>query len=490
MRRILRHRFRRTTLWLWLFISILGGLGLAYKNGGGNSLYVLCAALFLFLSFRRRSWLSLVLVILFGLSLGWWRGAVFIERLASYEHLHGTKISLFVTANEDAAYNQYSQLAFTAGDVTTMEGDRLVGKIQISGFGANSVFQGDRLMVTGKLNPTRSAAQGRMSFATLQVLERHPSLITEIRRKFMAGMQTALPQPLAPFAMGLLVGQRATLSEEVKEDLQTVGLTHIIAVSGYNLTIIVQATSKLLGKRSKRISTFLMLALIGFFLLITGGSAPIVRAAIVSVLSIAAAYYGRSFKPLNLICLAAALTAFVNPVYIWKDLSWYLSFLGFAGVMILAPLVQARFAKRWGNSLIGGVALESICAEMMTLPFVLHIFGQMSRVGLVANVLVVTMIPLAMLLGAIAGLAGMIAPAICGWFAWPAVLLLNYMLDVAHLLANLPNVFVKGIGLSLVQMLILYGCVTLLVTVLWYKNPSKSAIITDMNEPKTRGLLS
>lgn len=269
-----------------------------------------------------------------------------------------------------------------------------------------------------------------------------------------------------------------------------VGLTHIIAVSGANLTIILRASQRLFGTRSKRISTFLSLGLLGVFLLLTGGSASIVRAAMVSTLSIAATYYGRNFRPLNLIALAAVITGWANPTYIWKDLGWYLSFLAFFGVMVLAPLVQARWPGRWHDSLIAGVAIESICAEIMTMPFVLHIFGQMSRVGLLANVLVVTMIPLAMLVGLIAGLAGMLAGSISGWFAWPAVLILNYMIDVAHILAGLPNIFLEGIGLSLLQMLSLYACTGLIITVLWYKTKPKSGIVTDMKQPKNRGLVA
>jgi competence protein ComEC len=194
-------------------------------------------------------------------------------------------------------------------------------------------------------------------------------------------------------------------------------------------------------------------------------------------------------KPLNLICLAAVITAWANPIYLWSDLSWYLSFLAFFGVMVLSPLIQTRLRGAWHKSVLGAVALESICAEIMTLPFVLHTFGQMSRVGLVANVVVVTLVPLAMLLSLIAGLTGMAGTSLAGWLSWPAVLLLNYMLDLAHLLAGLPHVFAQGIGLSLIQMLVLYWAIALFCFSLWYKS-SKSAIITEMNQPKTRSLLA
>jgi competence protein ComEC len=490
MRRVLGHRFRRTTLQLLFFISLLGGIGLARAGYGLWFGWCGFGLAFLLISYRKRTLVTLLLVVALGLGLGMWRGSIYMQKLAAYEPFYYQKITLTVRAGEDAVYGKTKQLMFSANDVVLANGQRLTGKIQLSGFGANAIFQGDEVVASGKLYPGHGAYQGRMSFAVLRVVKHHPTAVAEIRRRFVAGMQTALPEPLAPFAMGLLVGQRANLPQATKDDLQRVGLTHIIAVSGANLTIILQAVRRMLGKRSKRISTFLTLALMGVFLLLAGASAPIVRAAMVSMLSMWAAYYGRNFKPLNLITLAAVITAWANPVYLWSDLSWYLSFLAFFGIMILAPLIQARWPGRWHDSVIAGVALESLCAEILTLPFVLHIFGQMSRVGLLANVLVVAFIPLAMLLGTVAGLAGMLAGNLAGWFAWPANILLTYMLDVAHVLASLPHVFVIGIGLSLWQMLFLYGCIGWLTALLWYKNPNKSDIITDMNEPKTPGLLA
>jgi competence protein ComEC len=200
------------------------------------------------------------------------------------------------------------------------------------------------------------------------------------------------------------------------------------------------------------------------------------------MLSIAASYYGRAFRPLNLITFAACITVWVNPFYLWTDISWYLSFLAFFGVMILAPLIGARLGPRLKDSLIIMVAVESVCAETMTLPYVLHTFGQMSFVGLPSNVLVVTLVPLAMLLGLIAGLAGMLAGAIAGWFNWPAQLLLTYMLDVAHVLASIPGIFVENISLSLAQMLGIYGGIGLFIWLLDGKTKEPEyAKITERN---------
>ena len=415
----------------------------------------------------RCGWFLIIFIVVAGVSLGYWRGAAYATKLSDYQPLYYHKVTLRAVAGEDATYGKTKQLGFLAGDVRSENGSRLTGKILLSGFGVNAVFQADEVTASGKLYPGSGAYQARISFAAISVTAHHPTIIADWRRKFVAGMQSVLPEPLAPFAMGLLVGQRATLPEGVKQDLLMVGLTHIIAVSGYNLTIILHASRRLLGKLSKRLATGMSLGLIVVFLAIAGASASIVRAAIVSVLSIWAAYYGRPIKPLNLLALTAVITGWANPNYLWGDLSWYLSFLAFFGVMILAPLIQGRWPGEWHKSLLGGVALESVCAEAMSLPFVLHIFGQMSLIGLPANVLVVTLVPLAMLLSLVAGLGGMLCGSVGGWLAWPAAQLLNYMLDIAHIMAHIPGVFIQNRSLSLAGMLGLYGLILLLTTALW-----------------------
>ena len=479
MKRLPQYKFQRSTLLLLGCLSYLVGVGVAHTGLTVAGVWCVGVAIIAIVIAPKRSLSTLMCFILCGLIVGCWRGSVYMQKLHVYDQVYLHKVTLDVRALDDGVYGKKSQMSFTGAHATLPNGQELAGKITISGFGMPAVFQGDEVRVVGKLYPTLGAAQGRMSFAGLQLKAHHISMVSEVRRKFTAGMQSALPEPLNSFAMGLLVGQRATLPVDVKQDLLMVGLTHIIAVSGYKLTIMLRASKKVLDGRSKRLATLLSFGLIALFMLIAGSSASIVRAAIVSVLSIFAGYYGRSFRPLTLIMLTAAVTAYLNPFYIWSDISWYLSFLAFFGVMVMAPLIAARLPNRVENSLVGMVALESLCAEVATLPFVLHTFGQMSFIGLLANVLVVVLVPLAMLLSVIAGLAGMLVGSIAGWFAWPAAVILTYMLDIARALARVPHIFVQNVGLSLVQMLNMYLVVAGITLLLWFKNQPKSGIITD-----------
>ena len=392
-----------------------------------------------------------------------------MDRLSELKDLTGQKVTIEATATSDAVYAKRSQLEFTVNHAQLLqvqylkEGEgELVGRFKISGFGLPMVYRGDRIQVTGKLYPMRGANQARIAYAQLQRVGSDTNWINALTRRFSAGMQSALPEPNASFGLGLLIGQRNNLPQELTNQLIMVGLVHIVAVSGYNLTILVRASTRMkLGSKYQRL--LLSLGLIIVFVLMTGFSASIVRAAIVSILSLWAWYYGRKVRAILLIAFTAALTGLVNPFYVWGDLGWYLSFLAFFGVLTIAPLAAKKLFSRQPK-LLTMVVLETLAAEVMTLPLIMMTFGQLSLIGLLANALVVPLVPWAMLLAAIAGGAGMLIPALAGWFAWPANLLLTYILDIVRFLSDIPGIFLHR-SISTAGMLSFYAAVVLVILV-------------------------
>lgn len=460
--------------------SVLAGVGLG-RVISFSGWYVLPAVLLVFVMARKRNITTICLVMAAGVLCGGFQGTRYAHRLSAYDPLYGHKTAVVGYAVSDGTYGKQSQLTFDMQGMRLLSGTGhpLAGTLGIGGFGENMIFRGDEVEVTGTLRPGSGSRQGWMSYAQLHVIHRSSSFVDDIRRKFNAGMLTALPEPLASFGMGLLIGGHSSLPPDVYQDLLMVGLVHIIAVSGYNLTIILRAAMRLFGRRSKYQTLLFSICLIAGFLLLTGSSASIVRASIVSGLSLIAWYYGRVFRPVTLILLAAAVTGLANPLYVWGDVGWYLSFLAFYGVLVLAPQIRSRVVPgRFQESILLSVALESLAAEIMTIPLVLFVFGQMSLAGLLANLLVAVFVPLAMLLAAVAGLAGMFVMPVAGWLSWPAMVLLTYMLDTAHLLSRIPHVFVTDRQLSLAGMLVLYAAVLLLNLTLHSQQKRKRAIIT------------
>jgi hypothetical protein len=205
-------------------------------------------------------------------------------------------------------------------------------------------------------------------------------------------------------------------------------------------------------------------------------------------MSIGAWYYGRTIKPTILLLVSAAATAWLNPQFVWGNVSWYLSFLAFVGILIVAPAVTRRVYGAREPKLFAQLIIECLCAEAMTMPYVLHIFGQTSLVALPANILIATFVPLAMLLCAVAGFGGMMVFTFAGWLAWPAKLVLTYMLDGAQLLSRVPHAFVENVGFSLTAMALSYVIIAFLTLIWWHRAP-KNAIITDNNTAnlKTEG---
>lgn len=436
-------KYKRTTLIATACLSVLVGLGAARW---ASFYYADWLVLFLpsLLILKKKNLATLLVVITIGLLLGLWRGTIYEQKLTQLKSLSSRPVTVELTATSDAVYANQTQLQFTASNARLISPHSLplAGNFKISGFGVNMIYRGDIVRASGKLYPTRGSNQANISYAQLELVAPSHSWFNDLSRRFSTGMQNALPEPLASFGMGLLIGQRINMPDDIKNQLVAVGLVHIVAVSGYNLTILIRAIQRV-RLRSKYQQLVASLALIALFLSITGFSASIVRAAVVSSLSLLAWYYGRRIRPIVLIAFAAAATGLANPFYVWGDLSWYLSFLAFFGIMIIAPIIQRRLFKVQPK-FITIVLIETLSAELMTLPLIMMTFSQLSLIAIMANLLVVPLVPPAMLLSAIAGAAGALMPQLAGWLAWPAGLLLTYMLDIIHLLASIPSVLARA----------------------------------------------
>lgn len=477
------QRVPRAAMIIAACLALFAGVGLARHILLADGRWVWLCLLPVIGLWRRHGIATLVCCVVVCFSIGWWRGSAAAAQLSVYARQARQPVVVMGVATDDGVYGKNAQVVFGLDHIHLVSpyAAALPGRISVAGFGVNAVFRGDTVQVAGKLMPTRGNNQAAVSYASLQIIAHNGSPVDGLRRRFAAGMESALPEPVASFGMGLLIGQRSTLPDDVAQTLLAVGLTHIIAVSGYNLTIIVEAARRLFGGRSKYQMTTVCVSLIIVFVMITGNSPSIVRASIISIVSLTAWYYGRTVHPLVLLLGAAAATVIANPLYLWGNVSWYLSFLAFFGVVVLGPLVTWRVYRTRKPGLLMQVLLESICAEVITLPYILYIFGQMSSVSLVANVLVVVLVPLAMLCCVFAGLAGMLLPALAGWLAWPARLIMTYMLDMANLLSRIPHAFIEHIGFSLLQLLGWYAVVGIWIVVVQSKKQRAARALTDMD---------
>ena len=101
--------------------------------------------------------------------------------------------------------------------------------------------------------------------------------------------------------------------------------------------------------------------------------------------------------------MSAAITLLINPQFGWGDLGWQLSFASFAGVIMLAPLLHSYFFGIKSRARFRQILIETLSAQIMTLPLLMMSFGVISNVALIANMLILPFVPLAMLLTFMSG---------------------------------------------------------------------------------------
>lgn len=383
----------------------------------------------------RGIWL-LVLVTILGLIIGFLRGSIFYNKIAKYEDHFDNIVMVQGRVSDDPGYNDKGLTEFHISDVF-INGLKLPGRVRVRSLTANDVGRGDQVRATGQFRRTLGTGrQGSISYATVTVIRRNDSWVEKLRKRFFASIYSSLPEPQASLGIGYLVGVRTALPPDFAVALSVVGLTHIVAVSGYNLTIIVQFVKRIFSRFSAYQTVLFSGLLISGFLVMTGWSPSIMRAAIISGFSLLAWYYGRSFKPLILILLGATITSFINPLYIWGDVGWYLSFLAFSGVLIVTPLIMFFIGKPTKNILVL-VLVETLSAQLLTLPYISVIFGRLSIISPIANILVVPLIPISMLLIFITGIVGMISPILALWISVPAKIIMTITVWIIENLSQL-----------------------------------------------------
>lgn len=226
----------------------------------------------------------------------------------------------------------------------------------------------------------------------------------EIRTRAAEGLGRGMPAREAALARGFVLGEDEEVDESTKEDFRRSGLSHLLAVSGQNVTLLALLAMPLLGAFGIPLRERLVwvLALIAVYVPVAGAGPSIQRAAVMGALGLLATMAGRRASRLYALALAALVTLAVDPG-IAGDIGWQLSFAAVLGILLLArPLRQALVshlgAGRWRRALAEGVAV-TVAATLATAPLIAFHFETLSTTTLFANVLALPAVAPAMWLG-------------------------------------------------------------------------------------------
>jgi len=287
-----------------------------------------------------------------------------------------------------------------------------------------------------------------------------------------------LPEPYAALAAGMLLGIEAGIPDDLYEQFNLTGTSHVIVISGSNVAIVsgvlMALFVRLLGQRRALWPT---LAGIGLYALLVGGDAAVVRAALMGSLFVVATILNRQSTAILSLGAACWAMTLLNPLTLW-DVGFELSSAATAGLILFSPSLTAALGRiwprvAWGGHLTGGLAarggsllrgllqdglLVTLAANLTTLPLVVYYFGRLSLVSLLTNLLIAPVQPFIMLWGGaglITGLAGI--DLLAQPLLWIPYLCLAWTVAAVRWSAALPWASLEVVGYGIGGLALTYG---------------------------------
>jgi competence protein ComEC len=320
------------------------------------------------------------------------------------------------------------------------------------------VIPGDRVVVDGRILPRpdssygsyleRIGAAGTLQSRTIRVepVPDEPGRRLEaLRRDAAEALARVLPEPEAGLAAGILIGLRDAVDRDLAAAFTTAGVSHVVAISGWNIAIVAAAIAALTGRVGRRRRSIMTIVAIVAYVAFAGGSPSVVRAALMAGVVLLARESGRAGRASAALGWAATLLLATDPSLI-GDAGFQLSSLATAGLIAWAtPLtgwierVGRGHVPRWLAESLG----VSLAAQAATLPIILVSFGRLAILSPVVNLVVVPLVAPAMAAGVVAlaggGLVLAGAPPVIGALvAAPGWVILRVLVAIVTLAAGLP----------------------------------------------------
>lgn len=264
------------------------------------------------------------------------------------------------------------------------------------------------------------------------------SFLFNIKNSFISKMQTVLSGPDTALMSGILLGSQDSIQKNTKEDFQKSGLTHILVLSGYNITVVGDGVARTaLIWFSKFVSLGFGAFAIILFALLSGGGASTVRATVMALIAMLGKILGRENDAVRVLFIVGFLMIFINPLTIMYDPSFHLSFLATLGMILFSNRIETKlvFIK---YMTLRNILATTIATQLLVVPYFLWSMGKVSIISLVSNIFVLPIIPFTMLLGFITGTLGYISFYLACVPGFLGHLFLLYITTSAHLFASIP----------------------------------------------------
>ncbi len=358
--------------------------------------------------------------------------AEFQTREASFEVI-GQPVKFGFASNYSVAIKLLS-----LGDEVVRARGQLSGSREISDFVTGEIYS-----ATLKFSPARKSTRQGFEASIGSILEKTraatnlPELASVLRRTYLAEAG-GVSQNAIGLVAGLAIGDTSLIDAEFLEQMRTVSLTHLTAVSGANCAIIIGMVYLLLSRlRAARwLRTSLSLVALVGYVAVVGTQPSVLRAAFMSSVVLLAISLGRRATAGASLGMAVLILLIADP-WLARDFGFALSASATAGILLLAPEIYSRLKTRFPSWLALGLSV-TMSAQLLCLPVLLQLQSGLSTYSVIANLLAEPLVAPVTILGILACLVAWFAPWLAFGLSWVASLGTWWIASVAEHLAALP----------------------------------------------------
>lgn len=281
------------------------------------------------------------------------------------------------------------------------------------------------------------------------------------------------PDPVSSFANSSLFGFEKLLPSDIDDDFRRTGLSHIVVVSGMHVAIIIVTFSKILYqiKINRKQSFVLLLILLTVFAILSGLSSSIIRASIMGILVILSKNIGRYISNYLVILYSVIIMTFINPLSIFYDIGFQLSFLATIGLIYLSPIIIKYLKFIPETFALREIVSTSVSAIIMTLPISLYNFHRIPIFSLLSNIAILPFIMFDMTLYVIAIVISLISTTLAQYFGFASYILTKFLFWVIKTISNIKISVIDFSNFTIIHMIIAY----ILIILIFYYAKKKSA---------------
>lgn len=312
----------------------------------------------------------------------------------------------------------------------------------------NELFYGDILKIQCSLEKPKNSANSSFNYVKYLQLKRTYSVgknckilakvgvkknfkfyIFKLKEKIKNKIYSIYKNPYNGFIFGILFGGNY-LQKDISALFSDAGISHITAISGYNISIIITIITILSRKINinRKYSFYIIIFVLVFFAIITGGNASVVRAVIMGICSQIATQFGRISSNLNTLFFVGFIMVLINPMILIYDVGFQLSFCATLGILIFNPILDKIIPKKINFLEIRDNFITTISASVATFPIIYLNFGKITLTGIAVNIFILFFLPYLMLFS--------ILSIFFSFFSKISILIMDYIIFICNLFVN------------------------------------------------------